>query len=146
MAIRTDADAVKELMAPGNDYSLSRAPSLTRFIAMASSVVDRVETCAGGKDITLTDTELEQIECALAAHFFCMSDQTYASRSTGGASGSFHGQTGMYLEGTKYGQMALSLDYSGCLGAIASGNQRKTASMAWLGKPRSEQTPYDERD
>lgn len=115
------------------------------YIDAATSIVDGVEGCAVTRDKTLTAIQLELIERWLAAHAYAMLDQTYASKSTGGASASFHGQTGLSLDGTKYGQMAQSLDPSGCLTAIAGAN-RKTARMTWLGKPPSQQTDYRDRD
>lgn len=118
-------------------------PSLTPFIDTAAAIVDRVEACAILKSKTLTATELELVERWLAAHFYAVSDKPYASRSTSGASGSFHGQTGMYLEATLYGQTAMRVDYSGCLAAL---NKRATAGAMWLGKPPSEQIAYVDRD
>lgn len=146
---RTSSSAVQGILrvgSQGGDYDDENSPSLDPYIASATVIVDRVATCATAKGKTLTSTELELIERWLAAHFYCMSDVTYQSRSTAGASASFTGQTGMYLEGTRYGQMAVSLDYSGCLLAIATGAQRKTAGFVWGGQRPSEQTNYSERD
>lgn len=143
MAVRTTADAVKEEMAPGRDYDTDRSPSLTRFIARASALVDRVVTCATAKGYTHTADELEHLEALLAAHFYQQSDQGLASETTDRASAVYHGKTGMYLESTKYGQSAVALDGSGCL--LAIGNKR-SASAAWIGRAPSEQTDYVDRD
>lgn len=143
MAQRTTVADVKAVLLPGKDYDTEDAPSLQPFIDTATVIVDRVATCATDRDKTLTSGELELIERWLAAHLYAMSDQTYASKSTAGASASFHGQTGMHLEATKYGQTAVTLDYSGCLTAIG---KRQTARGAWLGKRKSEQTDYSSRD
>ena len=142
---RTNAAAVKTLMAPGRDYDTRRNPDLSPFIDTASLMVDRVAECAEEEGDSLSDAALELIERWLSAHFYQQSDQGYSSKSTGGASGSFHGQTGMRLEGTKYGQTALDLDHSGCLQAI-TGESRAEASLDWLGKPPSEQIPLRDRD
>lgn len=139
---RTDSDMVKAVMLPGKDYDTDVNPSLTRFIAMATALTDRVNTCATGRGITLTTSELLEIETLLAAHFYQASDQGYTNRSTKGASGAFHGQTGMRLEGTKYGQAALTMDISGCLGSLG----KTRARGAWLGRAPSEQTDYEDRD
>lgn len=136
---RTTSASVQDIL--GNNYDGST--SLTPFIDTATAIVDRVETCAADRDKALTDAELELIERWLAAHCYQQMDQGYASKSTDGAGASFHGQTGMHLESTKYGQMALRLDWSGCLTAIGS---RQTARMAWLGKAPSAQTDYVNRD
>ena len=137
------------ILTPGGDYDanpeVGSAPSLTPFIDTANVVVTRVAACALRKGITLSAAELELIERWLAALYYCQSDKPYASRSTAGASGSFHGQTGMYLTSTLYGQTALNIDSSGCLDAIANG-PRKTATASWLGKAPSEQTDYMDRD
>lgn len=125
------------------DYDSRRTPSLTPFINAANLVVTRVATCATAKDVTLSSDELEMIERWLAAHMYVQSDQTFASKSTSGASASHHGQTGMGLENSKYGQTAMMLDPSGCLAAI---DKRQSAGAHWLGKPPSEQTAYVDRD
>lgn len=142
---RTTSAAVQALMLPGQDYDTLANPSLTPFIDTASALVDDVVTCAAADGVTLTAARLELIERWLAAHCYCMSDQTYASKNTEGAGASFHGQTGMHLEASKYGQMAARLDSSGCLESIA-GAERKVASGFWLGKAPSGQTPYRSRD
>lgn len=126
----------------GPDYQ-DNYPSLDPYIDTASAIVDRVAACAIDRDMTLSSTELEILERWLAAHCYTQMDQTFASPSTEGASASFHGQTGMGFEGSKYGQMALRLDWSGCLQII---DKRQFAGGIWLGKPVSEQTPYDSRD
>lgn len=142
---RTSSASVQALLLPGRDYDTDDAPSLTPFIDTASAIVDDVDECATDRGYTLGSTRLELIERWLAAHFFQQSDQGYASKSTAGASASFHGQTKMYLESTKYGQTAVRLDKSGCLQAIAS-EERKAVQADWLGKPPSTQTDYSERD
>lgn len=139
---RTDADQVKGVLLL--DYDTRNSPSLTPFIRGASLIVDRVATCAIAKGKTLTAEELVEIETWLAAHAYAMSDQPYSEKKTEKAMGKFQGQTKMYLEATKYGQMAISLDPSGCLAAIASGRRR--ARVEWLGKVPSEQIDYVQRD
>lgn len=143
---RTTASAVKELLVPGGDYDIALAPSLTPFIASATAMVDRLSTAAIAKGKSLTADEKELIERWLAAHFYVMSDQNLSSKSTAGASGSYQGQTAMYLEASKYGQMAVSIDYSGLLYSIASGPNRRTAKITWVGKPPSQQIDYPDRD
>lgn len=143
MSIRTNDARVRSTLAPGNDYDLVNNPSLTRFIKIASLIVDRVDSCATDRGFTMTSDELLEIETWLAAHYYCMSDATYQSRSTASASGSFRGQTTMHMEATLYGQSAIDADYSGCLAAI---NKRAFAGVDWLGKVPSDQIPYRDRD
>lgn len=118
-------------------------PSLTRYVQAATLIVDRVDTCATNRGYTLTSDELAEIETWLAAHYYTRSDKTYASRSTGRASGAFHGQTGMHLEASFYGQTAMELDPSGCLKAITMGQR---AGASWLGRAPSAQTDYADRN
>ncbi len=145
MAIRTTPDAVIDVLrngSEGGDYDDDNEPSLDGYIDAASAITDRVAACAIKKNLSLSTTELELIERWVAAHNYCMSDQTYASKNTTQASASFKGQTGKGLEITNYGQTALRLDYSGCLSAI---DKRQFAGVSWLGKPPSTQIPYEQR-
>lgn len=118
--------AVKGILA--DDYNLTT--DLQQFIDSADIIMARVLACAGAKGITLSSIELEMIERWLSAHFYCASNPQYQSEATGGISVSYTGQTSMHLESTRYGQMAINLDYSGCLNAISS---RSVTSAQWLG-------------
>lgn len=141
---RTNTSKVKEIL--GDNYGPKldgNLPNLQPFIDAASLVVSRVAICAAAKGMTLSGAELEMIERWLSAHGYALMDQTRASDSTDGASASFHGQTGMGLESTRYGQYAMTLDYSGCLSAIA---KRRFGGMTWLGKTKTEQLSFDERN
>lgn len=143
---RTTAIAVMGVLrkgTEGGDYDDINNPSLDPYIGAASLIVDRVRTCAIAKDKALTTAELEMIERWLSAHAYAMSDQTFASKSTSKSSASFHGQTGMGLDATKYGQFAKGLDPSGCLVAIF---ERKSAGAFWGGKAEADQLTYDQRN
>lgn len=139
---RTTAAAVQEIL--GDDYDGSR--NLRPFIDTANVMTTRVNTCASDKGITLTTTELELIERWLAAHAYSISDQPYSENYTGKARGVYQGRTGMYLESSKYGQMAVNVDYSGCLAGLASEEGSNRVRAVWLGKPPSEQIDYEDRD
>lgn len=123
---RTTSDLVKGVLladwGDGND--------LTPFIAAASALVDRVNSCAALKKYTLSSAELELIERWLAAHIYVQSDQNERSKGAGKGSANFQGSTGMQIDGSKYGQTAQLLDTSGCLTNIA---KRQVASFGWLG-------------
>lgn len=138
---RTNSDAVKAILLL--DYDSKRSPDLAAFIETASALVDDVVDCAAEKGVALTDARLELIERWLAAHLYKMSDKDVTSSSQQGASASFTGQFGMGFDATRYGQMATRIDSSGCLDNI---DKTQEASMEWLGKPPSEQIPYDQRD
>lgn len=142
MAIRTTSSLVQAILADNWDGSTNLSP----FIATASRTVDRVVVCAAAKGMALTTAEALDMETWLAGHAYAMVDQTYASKNSGKSSATFHGQTGMHLDATKYGQMAQMIDMSGCLAALASGTQRRVAGITWAGKSPSEQVPLDQRD
>lgn len=139
----------------GVNYDTRRAPSLTPYIDTASVVTDRVEECAEAKDEALTATELELVERWLAAHFYAHTDQLLQSKQTSDAGGTFQGTAAMFFTRTAYGQAAVTIDHSGCLADIQAEAQQAVdnpsaaagaISASWLGKPRSEQTDYADRD
>ena len=136
---RTSSSSVQGVLL--DDYN--GTSSLTPFIDTASAIVDRVATCATEREYTLSTIELELIERWLAAHFYVVSDQPYSSKQTERSKADFQGKTGMYFESSKYGQTAISIDYSGCLASIS---KRQKATAFWLGKPVSDQIPYEDRD
>lgn len=142
---RTTQSAVIAVMAASNDdgYDLANAPSLTPYIAIANLIVNQLAACAMAKGVTYSTADLTTFETWLAAHAYKMSDQVYASKNTNGTSASFQSMIGKNLEGTKYGQMALAADGTGCLMAMSSGNR---ARAAWLGKTASEALDWEERN
>lgn len=141
---RTSSDAVKALMrysVTGTDYDGST--DLAPFIATASAHVDDISAYATRNELEITATRLELIERWLTAWAYCMSDRTYASRSTGGKSGSFHGRTDMGFNANFYGQTAVSLDTTGFLAAQGKGQR---GSLVWAGKRHSERINHDQRN
>lgn len=145
---RTTIVAVKKILAPGKDYDTIRNPDLEPFIETASVLIDDAALCATNKGASYSETKARLLEGWVAAHCYVTSDQTFASKSTAGASATMHGQTAFNLSSSRYGQMALSLDTSGCLAQLTGGTDgtRRTARGIWLGKPPSEQIPLAQRD
>lgn len=145
MAIRTTKDLViKVLMDDYGERLCGGNPDLSPFISAANNLVGQIDACVTRNNKTaLTTSQKREVETWLAAHFYQMSDPGYTSKSTAGASASFTGQFGMYLEMTRYGQTAMLLDPSGCLRMINKGSRVR---MDWLGKPPSEQIPIEQRD
>lgn len=150
MAARTTSKLVQDVLL--DDYGPKVdgvLPDLTPYIASANALVNRIAVLApsraviGFGNIAADPASLELVERWLAAHFYCLSDKPLASKSSGGASGSFQGQTGKGFESTNYGLNALRLDYSGILEAI---DKRKVAGAVWLGKTIPEQLSYDDRN
>jgi len=138
---RTNQAAVISILL--KDYDSEEQPSLTPFINTANVVTSQIASQATEDGEPLDSTTLATIEMWLAAHFYCCSDLTYTSRSTGGASGSFMGTSGDSYKGTRYGQMAMAIDPTGFL---AANNPQQRASMFWGGKPHSDQIPYNDRN
>lgn len=135
MGIRTNpTDVADEL---GFNFDPSLGKELTRWIAKASLVIDRVVTCASRKGITLTSTEQAHMEASIAAHFYTKMDPLYSSRSTLSTSGSMTRTADDYLN------MSLAIDPSGCLAAHMKGQR---AGATWMGRIPSEQVPYHQRD
>ncbi len=144
---RTTTAAVQSIL--GDNYGArvdGTLPDVTANIKTANILISRVVMMAAQKitPIVLSADELEQLECYMAAHFYCIADPLYTSRSTQGASGQF--QVGTPDEGfgaTEYGRQAMAMDYSGCLKQLSL---KRRAGMLWLGKPPSQQIPYRDRD
>ena len=67
----------------------------------------------------LSSDVLTEIHKYLAAHFASLRDQRIESERVADVSMKYQGKTGMYLESTFYGQMALTLDTSGSLANLA---------------------------
>lgn len=135
---RTTAAAVQGVLV--NDYD-PNTPSLTPFIDAASVLVERCVARAAERSMTVSSSDWEILERWLAAHAYCCNDPTYLERQTQSARGRYMGTSGLGLNGTRYGQMALTLDPTGTLAKLG-----KTVQIEWLGLPESEQLDYDERD
>lgn len=128
---RTTATLVQSLL--GADYGplpSGSLPDLNQYIAGATLFINRVVTCSQTKGIPLTPDEAEYCERCVSAHYYQMSDPAYKARNTSSASGTFFGQDGKGMEATRYGQLAIMADTSGCLNALA---KRQTAGAFWGG-------------
>lgn len=126
---RTTTEAVQGLL--GSDYDTKRSPDLYPRIETATTLVDDIVAKGAELGITLTDDRLEVIERWLAAHLYCVTDRPYRSRSAGGASGSFDGNTDRDLDATLYGQTAKVLDKTGLLASLGKGISRR-AGLFWV--------------
>lgn len=127
--MRTTPDAVAAVMrsdSPASDYD--GVTDLTPYIQSASSVVDQVVVFAAQRYMPLPPATQELVERWLSAYFYCKADPQYASRSTGGASGSFVSDSG---DPERYKKAAIDIDWSGCLSAIL---KRQFAHAFWPGR------------
>ena len=108
MAPRVDASEVFNIM----DTSLTDA-QMSAFIDIASHWVDELLVGKG-----LSSTILTDIELLLAAHFASLRDQRASFEEWADEYRvRYQGRTGMGLESTHYGQMAMAMDGSGSLSA-----------------------------
>jgi len=109
---------------------------LDAFILPAGQLADQVAAA----DSSLAAAILEEIECWLAAHFTSMRDQQAVKSTVGPTSFTYSGKTGMGLEFTRYGQMALLLDTTGTLRGLG---RRKTAvsSLGYTAQDGEMKTP-----
>lgn len=136
--VRTTTGAVQGIL--GSDYDSRRSPDLSPRIETAATLVDDILAKATELGIPLTDTRLEVIERWLAAHLYCVTDRPYKSRSAGGSSGTFDGNTDKGLDATLYGQTAKVLDTTGVLSSLGGGGGTGTggggstrAGLFWAG-------------
>lgn len=134
---RTNSGAVAGILTADYDGTTNLIP----FIQSANVIVNRVATLAASRNMTLTAQELELIERWLAAHFYTQSDQVLQQKQTDGAGGTFQGKTAdSGICGSKYGQTAIRLDWSGSLEAI---DKRKIAKAAFIGSTGDCNVPAD---
>lgn len=136
MSIRTNDQLVRASIETDPDINL------TPFINRANALTDYVASEDSEGDLSVA--MLREIETLLACHFYDRIDHAFSERATGKASGAFQGQFGMHLDGTKWGQDAITMDVTGTLAGLNRG--RVAASVTWLGKPVSEQIDYEDRD
>lgn len=146
MGYRAGADDVKGICTIATHDEQGNAINLTAFLRAANLLVNKIEANDTGG--LLNSNDLKEIETYLAAHFYTFRDQQYASSSTDDASDTYQGKTGMYFESSFYGQTAKMLDATGYLANLEDKAKkgRKKIDITWLGKPKSEQIPYEQRD
>lgn len=121
-------------------YDYRAGATLTRPIAIATLITDRVAECATAKSITLSTEVLLEIETQLASHYYTRSDRVYRSKMTDRASGTL-----LYNNKNPepYLANAMELDFSGCLNSVIN---QKRASLMWTGKDEAEMLDYDDRN
>ena len=107
MSTRVDGDEVKEIF----DTELT-ALQIVPFITIANLIVTD----------KLTDEHstalLKEIERWLAAHFVAIRDPRAKSEKTADASATYHGNAGLGLNHTPYGQQVLAMDTTGILASL----------------------------
>lgn len=133
---------VRDIIQTRSDYRIEP------FLEAAEGLTDHVES----EDTLsiLSIKQLKSIETYLAAHFYAHRDQQYKNKRTDGAGAAFQvGADGTgSLDTTQWGRTAMALDVTGTLSRINEDAKhgKATVDFAWLGKPKSEQIEYQDRD
>jgi hypothetical protein len=141
MAIRVTDEEVLEIL----ETALG-APALAPFIVAANRVVEDnlVDRDYVHPDETIgpiDDPTLKEIERWLAAHAVAHRDKRVAEDKVGPAAFKYQGKTGMHLESTHYGQMAMDLDPTGALKQLNASQSVPFLYEASGGTPREEAAP-----
>ena len=111
MSNRTTATEVKAIM---DNCTVSDA-IVTTLINSANAIVTQVFS----NDTTIGDVLLEEIERWLTAHMLASSlSRTASEEKLGDATVKYTGKWGTKLESTPYGQMCLTLDFTGKMGQL----------------------------
>lgn len=122
MTARVTTEDVKVII----DTSIA---DLTVFITAANLFVNGHLSAAG-----LPEEVLVEIEKYVAAHILSVKDPRTKAEGVDVLSESYQGQWGFGLKGTSYGQIAILLDTSGILGAMAEkGYTLRVPSMSMIG-------------
>jgi len=103
---RTTQPAVQAIF----DTTLSNV-ALDAWIGVANELVDDIADA----DSSIDSTRLTKIEKLLAAHFAATQEPRADRESRESASITYEGDTGMHINGTRYGQQAAILDPTGLL-------------------------------
>lgn len=121
MAARVDTAEVKEIIATALD-------NLTAFIMPANMLVNELLLDKGFDEARLTE-----IERWLAAHLVAIRDPRMTERSLENSRQGYEApRIGQHLNGTRYGQMAIMLDTSRTLAALADQTAIKRAKLTLL--------------
>lgn len=114
--------------------------SLTPFINAAHNLVENV--CV---PLCYDSDTLREIETWLAAHFYCIENPQTNEEEADNIRDRFDSKVDLGLKVTRYGQMALMLDYKGGLAALNFANMGRGVirpTITWLGKRPRRYPPY----
>jgi len=137
VARRTTSELIAEIIELDPNIT-----NLDPFILAASILVDRVQVAAEADDLLLPATDddadretiLETIETWLGAHFYAMRDPRATHEGVGSVQETYQSKVDLGLRLSHYGQMAIALDTTGTLAAIADGRAAvRTVQVSWLG-------------
>lgn len=130
---RTTSTAVGEIIDVDSNILVSP------FIEAANAIVTKQCT-----DTDFTAAELELIERWLAAHFYAIRDPRRLSDRASVVSKTIESKVDLGFDVTRYGQMAMRLDWSGALAALNEMGKkgRVSASVNWIGMTPTELSEY----
>lgn len=137
------ATTVKAVLLKDFDPSLADSV-LDSPIAEAALMVADLVAYGAANGVTVSSARQEVIQNNLAAWSYSMSDRPFKQKATASKSGTFDGQSSTGLRANLYGQKAIALDPTGYLSNLDT--PRRKIGMAWLGKSRSEQVAYEDRN
>ena len=129
MAQRTTTTKVEDILGGHYDGTTDVQP----FIDMAWPLVDAV--AANDTNSVLNATLLTNIETLLSADFYCLGTPLASTSKIGRSSES-------YQDRRSFWEQAKRMDLSGYLARLG----RSPVQFKWLGKRRSEETEYIDRD
>ena len=132
MPARTEATRVRRVLgleAGEEEFDLSTS------IETANSVV--TDICLDTATYTYTPAKLELVERWLAAHFYTVTGGQVTVEQVASLRQQYAFKIDLYLNNTKYGQMAIALDTNGSLVAfqqLLENGGRHKAGAFWLGR------------
>ena len=89
---------------------ITTTKAIQPFIEAAVAITD---DCFEG--VTISNALLKQVQTWLAAHLIAMTEPGVRSERVLSAAVTYDGRTDMGLDGSRFGQMAKTLDSTGCL-------------------------------
>ncbi len=134
---RTTAAAVKLIIETDDSISTDLAP----FIEVADALVTDVCT-----NSDYSDAKLELISRWLSAHFYAIRDPRAKSEKATTVSVTHRSKVDLGFSLTHYGQMAMTIDTAGNLGAVnerVKKGKSNVVGATWLGTDYDEDTDDD---
>lgn len=145
MGFRAGEEDVRGIIAVANKDELDNPINLASYIQTANLLTNKVSS--NDSNSLLNSSDLKEIETYLAAHFYTFRDQQYSQSQSDDSNDTYQGKTGMSLNSSFYGQTALMLDVTGYLKDLNEGRlPTEVGGVTWLGKAKSQQIDYEDRD
>jgi len=127
MASRTTDEAIQKII------DVETGDDLTPFKDASYNLVTQ---CCTGLDTEYAADHLVIIETWLVAHFYAQYRRMTESEKADVVGRKFESKIDLGLNNTRYGQMAMTLDYQGGLAALNKDiieGRKKVVSVTWMG-------------